>query len=113
MPGFWTETDGEGKPVPMHDAPGLVSGQDYQCWEQATGPLPKTGTDEDSDDAMSLYGRAVHKVNQEVFLDNAAKAGLVSLAEVKAVLEYQAATQVVMREFFRDLMAALEKRFTY
>ena len=65
---------------------GLVPGHDYQGWEQATDPIPKTWTDEDRRHAEGMYAQAVYKVNQEVFLRHAAKAGLVPLAEVRAIV---------------------------
>ena len=73
MPGFWTETDGEGEP--MHDAAGLV-------------PLAEV--------------KAVLESARDAYSDHP---GLSDRPE------YQAATQVVTTDFFRDLMTALETRF--
>ena len=73
MPGFWTETDVEGRP--LRDAAGLV-------------PLAEV--------------KAVLESARDAYSDHP---GLSDRPE------YQAATQVVTTDFFRDLMTALETRF--
>ena len=73
MPGFWTETDGEGKSV--HNALGLVSLAEV---------------------------KAVLESARDAYSDHPGLSGRP---------EFQHATQVVTTDFFRDLMTALETRF--